>query len=293
MARTDLSKANGWIPEPTDSNVIRKITSISAIEQVARKVPMTSNSVRVNRFAGSDVDIVAEGALIPQVEATLDNVLLEATKFADRFTISEEDNEDSLVNVLDAFKVDWASNFARKLDHAALGATGTVAPGTATPFLSVYAAATAAANVTATAGDLEFEMLNDVFSAIEMGEYNANTVILAHPAFSGALRNLKDASGLRVVTEPLGGGNQSIFGIPVVYTNGARVGAGAQVNPTGNPLLIVGNSDHLLLGVRSGVESQVDAHRWEYDERELKVRARYAFTPATGEAFHVLEKTGA
>ena len=293
MARTDLSKANGWIPEPTDGNVIQKLQATSAIEQVARKVTMTSNSVRVPRFDATSADIVAEGALIPQVDATLDNVLLEATKFADRFTISEEDNADSVVNVLDAFKVKFASDVARKLDNAALGATGTVAPGTNTPFLSVYAAATASGNVVPTAGNLEFEMLNDVFSAIEIGDYNANTVILAHPSFAGALRNLKDESGLRVVTEPLGGGNQTIFGIPVVYTSGARKNAGAAVNPTGNPLLIVGNSDHLLLGVRSGIESQVDAHRWEYDERELKVRARYAFTPATGAAFHVLEKTGA
>jgi len=291
MARTDLSKANGWIPEPTDSNVIQALQATSAIEQVARKIQMTSNSVRVPRFAASDVDIVAEGALIPQVDATLDNVLLEATKFADRFTISEEDNADSLVDSLEAFKTQWASNFARKLDHACLGATGTVAPGTNTPFLSVYSAATAASQVTATAGDLKFEMLNAVFSAIEIGQYNANTVILAHPSFAGSLRNLKDASGDRVVTEPLGGGNQSIFGVPVVYTSGARKDTGAKVAPTGNPLLIVGNSDHLLLGVRSGVESQVDTHRWEYDERELKVRARYAFTPATGAAFHVIEKT--
>lgn len=294
MARTDLSKANGWIPEPTDSSVIQKLQATSAIEQVARKVVMTSNSVRVPRFAAGAADIVAEGALIPQVDATLDNVLLEASKFADRFTISEEDNADSLVDSLNAFKISWITNVAKKLDNAALGVTSSsVVPGTDVPFLSVYAAATAASNVTTTAGDLKFEMLNDVFSNIDQGDYNDNLVIIAHPSFKGALRNLKDAGGLRVVDSPLDGGNQSIFGIPVVYSTGARKHATATTAPTGNPLLIVGNADHLLLGVREAPSSQVAAHRWEYDERELKVRARYAFTPATGAAFEVIEKTGA
>lgn len=292
MARTDLSVANGWIPEPVDGNVIKKLQANSAVEQVARKVVMTSNSVRVPRFANADADIVAEGALIPQVDGTLDNVLLEATKFADRFTISEEDNADSVVSALDAFKEGWITNVAKRLDHAALGVTSSsVVPGTSVPFLSVYAAATAASNVTATAGDLKFEMLNDVFTNIDTGDYNDNLVIIAHPSFKGALRNLKDAGGLRVVSEPLGGGNQTIFGIPVVYSTGARKDTTAKVAPTGNPLLIVGNADHLLLGVREAPSSQVAAHRWEYDERELKVRARYAFTPATGAAFEVIEKT--
>jgi len=293
MARIDLTKANGWIPEPTGSEVIKAVEAQSAIQQVARKVRMTSNSQRVLRFGSTDVDIVAEGTQIPQASANLDTVLLETTKFADRFTISEEDNEDAVVDFLAQAKNAWASNFAKRLDHAALGVTSdAVAPGTDVPFLSVYAAATDAGNVVSTTGALEFEMLNDAFSAMETGEYGDDAVIIAHPSFKGALRNLKDADGLRVVSEPGNAGlNPTIFGVPVVYTTGARTDTTAKVAPTGNPLLIVGNRQHLILGNRTGIESQVAAHRWDYDERELKVRARVAFVPATGEAFQVIEKT--
>jgi HK97 family phage major capsid protein len=294
MARIDLSVSNGWIPEETDSKVIQKLESTSAIEAVARRVPMTSQAVRVPRFAADGVSIVPEGGLIPQADAELDTVLLEANKWADRFTISEEDNADAVVNFLDAAKASWVSDFARELDNAALGVTADVTgPGTNIPFQSVYNAVSDAGQVEATAGNLEFEMLNDAFTTLESGDYNGDLVIIAHPSFKGALRNLKDADGTRVVDNVLGGGQPTIFGYNLVFSTGARTSATATHAPAGNPLLIVGNSQHLLLGVRSGPESQVAAHRWEYDERELKVRARRGFAVATGEAFVVLEKTGA
>lgn len=292
MARTDATRSNGWIPEPTSSKVITKVYEESAIEQVARKIPMTSDNLRVPRFAHTGVSIVAEGAQIPVQDATLDKVLLEANKWADRMTISVEDDRDALVSIIDAFKASWANSFARELDNACLGVSANATgPGTSVPFTSVYNAANTASHVVATAGNLTFEQLNDAFGTLETGEYNGNLVMIAHPSFRGALRNLKDASGDRVVTNVLGSQDQTVFGYNIVYSTGARKSTVATENPSGNPLLIVGNSDHLLLGVRDGVESQVSDFRWDYDEREVKVRARRAFAPATGSAFVVLEKT--
>lgn len=292
MARTDLSRANGWIVEQSGSEVLQTIVSTSAVEAVARKVNMTSDALRVPRFASDGVDIVAEGALIPQKDATLDSILLEANKWANRFTLSVEDERDAVIDAFNAYKVHWASQFARELDNACLGVTADVTgPGTSVPFQSVYNAATDAGNVVATAGALEFEMLNDAFAGLETGEYNGDLVVIAHPAFKGGLRNLKDAAGDRVVSEPLGGGNQTVFGQEVVYSTGARTSATATHAPAGNPLLIVANRSHLVLGVRDGVESAIADFRWEYDEREVKMRARRAFAPATPEALQVIELT--
>ena len=294
MARTDLNRSNGWIREQAGSVALETVAAESAVEQVARKENMTSDALRVPRFAAEGVDIVAEGALIPQKEAVLDSVLLEANKWANRFTLSVEDERDAVINAFEAYKRHWATAFARELDNACLGVTADVTgPGTSVPFQSVYNAATDAGNVVATAGDLKFEMLNNLFSAIETGDYNGDLVLIAHPAFAGALRNLKDSAGDRVVTEPLGGGNQTIFGRSIVYSTGARTSAVATDKPTGNPLLIVGNRQHMILGVRDGVESAIADFRWEYDEREVKMRARRAFAVATPEAFQVIEKTGA
>lgn len=292
MARTDLNRSNGWIVEQAGSVALETLAANSAVEQVARRENMTSDALRVPRFAADGVDIVAEGALIPQKEAVLDSVLLEANKWANRFTLSVEDERDAVINAFEAYKRHWASAFARELDNACLGVTAAATgPGTSVPFQSVYKAATGAGHVVTTGGDLKYEMLNDAFGALETGDYNGNLVVIAHPSFKGALRNLKDSAGDRVVSEPLGGGNQTVFGLQVVYSNGARKSATATDKPTGNPLLIVGNAQHMILGVRDGVESAIADFRWEYDEREVKMRARRGFAVATPEAFQVIEKT--
>lgn len=295
MARTDLNRTNHWIVEQAGSEVLTKLYAESAVEQVARKVNMLSDAYRVPRFAHTGVDIVAEGAQIPQQSATLDSVLLEANKWADRFTISVEDERDAVVDAFAAFKASWTSAFAKELDNACLGVSAaSTGPGTSVPFTSVYAAtkAAAAGNVVLTAGALTYEMLNDAFASLETaGDYNNDLVIIAHPTFKGALRNLKDGAGLRVATEPLGGGATSVFGLDVVYTSGARVSTTATEAPTGNPLLIVGSRSQMILGVRDGVESAISDFRWDYDEREVKMRARRGFAVGDGNAFRILEKS--
>lgn len=291
MARIDLTEANGWIPEETSGKVLTEVQRTSAVEAVARREPMTSRTKAVPRFVGDDVDVVPEGGVIPESTAVLDEVVLTAIKFANRFRISEEDLQDGLAGTLDRFKQDWASSFARKLDNACLGVTA-AANGTTVPFTSAYKAADT--DVVPTDGDLGFELLSDSLGGLESGEYfdPAKLVVIVHPAFAAGLRNLKDSNGQRVVTEPLNGTPGSIFGYRLVYSVGARTSATATNKPTGNPLLIMGNSDHLILGVRSGPESQVtDVANWTTDEPELKMRARRGFAVADAAAFVVIEKT--
>ncbi len=71
---TDLSEANGWIPEAKSSEVLTKVYAESAAESVARRVTMTSRTMGVPRFAHTGVDVVAEHAVIPLVDATLDEL---------------------------------------------------------------------------------------------------------------------------------------------------------------------------------------------------------------------------
>jgi len=296
MARTDASQANGWIPEPTTGEVLTRIYETSAVERVARRVQMNSPSVRVPRFEHEGASIVPEGGLIPVQDATLDTVLVEASKFADRFTVSIEDDRDAVVSLVNSFKASWADSYARKLDNACLGVTAaSTGPGTDVPFTSVYAAVAAGAGVTAlgAAGaprNLQYEDLVTAFDNLEQGDNFGNLVVVAHPAFAGQLRNLKDASGVRVVDQPLGAGLPTIFGYSLVFSKGARTSATATQSPTGNPLLIVGNRSQMILGVLDGPESAAADFRWEYDEREVKMRARRGFAVADPDAFQVLEK---
>lgn len=292
---TDLSEANGWIPEPGSNEVLTRDLVQSAVEAAARKVRMTSRTVSVPRFDTTGVDVVAEHAVIPIKDATLDEVVLTAVKFADRYAISVEDDQDSTVDALNEYKRRWLSNYAITLDNACLGTTA-AANSTTVPFTSVYRAA-GAGNRTSTAGDLSYEDLVEAFGDLEAGDLaGSGLVVFAHPAFRMSLRNLKDAAGDRVVaTEGVLGANvPTIFGHEVRFTNGAKTSATATDSPAGNPLLIVVAKSNLILGVRSGPESQVsDQPQWATDHIELKMRARRGFVLADGDAARVIELTAA
>jgi HK97 family phage major capsid protein len=284
---TDLTEENGWIPEPSANGVLGRSVEVSAVEAVARKERMTSRTLSVPRFVANGVDVVAEGADIPLKDADLDEVVLTAHKFADRFAISFEDRQDALVDVLNAYKAEWISNFNITLDNACLGVTGTGGP-----FESVYRAVGSGRRL-ATAGALTYEDLVDVIGDIE-GNRKGGLVVIAHPSFAMSLRNLKDDAGDRVVTDPLGAGVPTIFGHEVRFSYGARTSAAYTDNPTGNPLLVVANRNELILGVRSGPESQVsDAPQWVSDVIELKMRARRGFVLADATSARVVELTAA
>lgn len=299
MARTDLSEANGWIPEEFGSKVIQVSQQNSVVESFGRREPMSTRTKSVPRFLGDDPVVVAEGGTIPEASATLDEVVLTATKWSKIFNVSEEDLGDSLVNVLDAYKYDFAANWARKFDNSALGVTA-IGDGTeGTPYNSVYYAVSQASDVadrlTQSAGDVTFEMVNDAVALVEEGKYfdPAKAIVVASPKMLGTLRNLKDSGGNRVVTEPLNGTPGTLMGYPLVLSHGAATSATATSTPAGNPLLVVvGNTDHLINGDRSGIESVVSRDSaFNTDGVLLKVRVRRGFALASDSAFAVVEKT--
>ena len=287
MAFTDLTVANGWIPVDYASDPLLKDVGTSAVEAVARKENMTTDQRKVLRFVDSGVDVVAEGATIPLNDPDLDNVLLDAVKFANRYAFSSEDVEDAIVDAMAQARRSWLGNFAVKLDNAVLGVTGTGGP-----FESVYRAV-GSGNRQATAGDLTFEHLATAIGAMETNQ-KGGLVVIAHPSIRMALNGLKDADGTFVV-DPFGrlsGGTPSLFGHDLTYSYGARTSAAVTDSPTGNPLLVVANKQSLILGVRSGPESQVSKEaQWENDNIELKMRARRAFVLADADSARVIEIT--
>jgi HK97 family phage major capsid protein len=291
---TDLSEANGWIPEPISSNPLYRDVEVSAVEAAGRKENMTSRTLSVPRFVANGVSVVPERGTIPLGEGTPDDVVLTAVKFADRYAVSYEDRQDGIVDVLNAHKREWVSNFHIAFDNAALGVSG-AQNGTTVPFTSVYAAATTASNVSATAGALTYEDLVGAIGDLE-GNRQGGLVVIAHPAFKMSLRNLKDANGDRVVSTEgvLGAGVPNVFGHEVRFSYGAAVSATFSDQPAGNPLMVVVNKSNLIVGVRSGPESALSEHeQWATDEIELKMRARRGFVLADADNARVIELTAA
>lgn len=295
MARTDLTEANGFIPEENGSVAIQATLVNSVVEAFARRENMASRTKSVPRFVSDAADIVAEGISIPEASVTLDEVILTARKYAQIFNISEEDVNDSLVDVLNTYKREWASRWARKFDNACLGVYAVETGNDDAPFTSVLTAVAndAPANLIQTGGDLTFEDISDALGKAEESVYfdAANTVFIAHPKMLGHIRKMETTGGNLVLPDPMGARPGSLFGYPLVISYGAAKSNAATDTPSGNPLLIVGNRQHMINGVRGTVESAVSRDAdFSKDGVLLKMRVRRGFAVAKADAFAIVEK---
>lgn len=299
MARIDLTEANGYILEEQGSSVIQAMLANSAVESFARREAMASRTKSVPRFVADAPVVVAEGDTIPDAAATLDEVVLTARKYAKIFHVSEEDVNDSLVDVLNTYKTEWASKWARKYDNACLGVTAVGDGDDGQPFNSVYYTVSqhnSGSNLIQTGGDLSFADINDALGLAEESTYfdAANTVFIAHPKMLASLRGMVDGTGQLVLPNPIAQTPGSLFGYPLVVSYGAATSAAATDAPTGNPLLIVGNRNMMINGVRGGVESVVSRDaQFNTDGVLLKTRVRRAFAVAEPGAYAIVEKTAA
>ncbi|WP_432185847.1 phage major capsid protein [Streptomyces sp. Tue6028] len=291
--------ADAWIPEEYDSEVVTRVNQNSAVEALAKRKVMSSNTIEVPRMGAVSVDVVAKGTDYTDAEPTLDVVTLTTRKFGKTFTITEEDLGDTLADVVTGYQNEWAVSYARKLDNAALACTGTE-NGTTVPFTSLYKAAGSGQKVK-TAGAVTYALLSQVFGVYEGGDYanDADTVVIAHQSFKSVFRGILDNNNRPIFVEGLAGTPSTLFDIPVQFSYGLKLSATATDSPTGtvgaqgtagNPILVVGNRQHLLLGVRSGPESLV-GEDFRSDEKILKVRARRGFAVTRPEAFGILEVT--
>lgn len=296
MARTDLTEANGYILEEQGSGVIQATLVNSAVESFARREVMASRTKSVPRFLSDAADVVAEGDTIPDAVATLDEIVLTAKKYAQIMHISEEDLNDSLVDVLATYKREWAARWARKFDNATLAVTASATGTDSAPFTSLYNAIStgASANLITTGGALSFADINNALSLVEASEKfdAANTVFMAHPKMLGHLRGMIDSNNDLVLPNPIAATPGQLFGYPLVVSYGAAKSAAATDAPTGNELLIVGNRQMLVNGVRGGVESVVSRDaEFAKDGVLLKTRIRRGFAVADANAFAIVEKT--
>lgn len=307
MARATF-ESNAWIPEEQGSGVITTVQAQSAVEALARKETMTTDVKTFARHGDVGVESIAKGAAYGEDEAAADGITLTARKFGKAIRIAEEDIADSKnVDIINTKKDSWASSYAKFVDNACLGVNAAENGGTV-PFTSVYRAVTqngydgytANANLVQTslvAADVDlYADLDAVLTKVESGDYydEAKTVVIGHPSWKSVLRTLKDGEGRLIFQDRDNAGVERLFGLPIKWSNGARVHATATPKPTGNPLLIVANSDHLILGVRSGPESILidgrDGASALTDETILKMRARRGFGLGVPQAVAVLEK---
>lgn len=283
-----------WIPEEYSSDVVQRVNQLSAVERHARREPMGSATKSVPRSAGMGVATIGKGSAYGEDESLNDEVVLQARKFGQALRIAEEDLDDSLVNVIATKQRDWATSYAKFLDNACLGTTA-AGNGTTVPFDSVYYQVNNDGdNYDETEGDITYDNLSAALGKLEDGDFfEANsTVVIAHPSVRHALRGVKDNEGRPIFVQGLAGTPDTVFGHEVAWSLGAKTSATATDAPTGNPLVVFVNKDYLLLGVRSGPESQMSNEAgFLTDEPILKMRARRGFALSQVHAASVLEVT--
>jgi HK97 family phage major capsid protein len=141
---------------------------------------------------------------------------------------------------------------------------------------------------------MSYDDLNNALGIVEDSSKfdSANTVWMAHPKMLKEIRGMVKGNSDLVLPDPLAGTPGSLFGYPLVVSYGAAVSTAATDSPTGNPLLIVGNRQMLINGVRGGVESVVSRDaEFARDGVVLKTRIRRGFAVADADAFAIVEKT--
>lgn len=319
MARNDID-ATGWLVEDKDSTVVKSYAHTSAWEKVARPITMTANVVEIPRIEDMDVDVIPKGGAYGEETSDADVISIRARKFGKALRIAEEDVEDKkLADYLALKKASAGSSFAKKFDNAAIGVNA-VENGTTVPFTSLYKALTTADATTgytananhrgALVAAFTYDALNELISLAEDSDYydESQVSIVAHPTFRRLLRGLKDTQGRPLFLNDVVGGRSvnTILGLPIEWSNGAKVsataqtkvaGAGGAKGTTGNPLLAVVNKAAAIVGNRKPFESVVipgrDGTSALTDEDILKVRARKAAGVTMPQAHAVFELLGA
>jgi HK97 family phage major capsid protein len=283
-----------WIPEEWEtSKVVQSITQISAVESLAARIPMGSDTKHVPRTAGMDVAVVAKGGTYGEDTSLNDEVLLSAVKFGKAVRIAEEDIDDSVANVIESKMMGWGKSYAKMIDNASL-AVSAASNGTTVPFTSLYQllnttdatlSYTGGANITtaASSGAPTYAEFSTAIGNVESGDYfdPGSMVAIAHPSFRKSLRGVLDGQSRPIFIQGTAGTPDTIFSVPIRWSLGAKLAATATSAPTGRSIMAFVNPELMLLGIRSGPESVFidgrDGLSALTDESILKMRARRGF----------------
>jgi len=302
VSATNFNSA-GWVPVELDSNVVQNIATASAVEGKARKEPMATLSKLIPRSAGTTASFIARSTSPTEDALSADTITLTAHKVLNTVRIAEEDLEDSLPDIIGAKTVGWANAYARLIDNATL-ATTAAATGDTVPFTSAYKyvrsndtdlSYVADTNYTAsaTSGGITYANLNTALGKYEQSLYfdASNTLVIISPSVLQTLRGLVDSQGRPIFLDaPVSGASPTLFGYPVVVSQGVRTSAVATSTPSGNGLVIFANMDYLVLGNRTaGPEVRViPANLSTSDEAVVQFRIRKGFA-VTAPGVSVLE----
>ncbi len=300
-----------WIPIEWDEEVIERVRKASAVEATSQKHNMQTATKRVLRASGLKINA---GKQYVTDDSDLDYVTLTARRFMSRVAVDEDDLADAamIVDTLSQRARDWATSYADVFDNACLATTG-AENGTSVPFTSVYKSIrTTDSAVGYTANDNyvswdgaasgAYDKFSETLRLVEVSQYwdGALSLVIAHPSYRDAFRRTKDNNGDPIFIQGLAGTPDTLFGVTVFWSRGARTDTSGGISftsggtPNGNALLVfVGDRTLFKQGNRSGPETRVDVSRAhdDFDDTAVKFRVRRGFKVGHQRGFAVLERT--
>lgn len=277
---TNRQDMDVWKPVESDGDVIRELNRVSAMEAVARAVPMQSDTKRVRRSGDFDVAGVAKGQEYGFDTNTNDYIEMIAAKVGGLRKFAEEDlggDVEGGESLLAETERQAANALAVTFDQGTLGTTA-ARNGTTVLWPSVYwtlsqadpdlplGAYAAGENIAqwydgdvVLDGKVGYRSFSAFLGLYEEGQFfdEGNTVVIAHPRWKRALREVLDGNGRPYWQD----GQDNLFGYSNFrWTVGARTHATTTKNPTGNPLLMIANRDLLIKGMAKLTPQMVNAN---------------------------------
>lgn len=309
-----VNNLDQWIPVEYSPDVIQRVKQNSAVITYGQPIPMSTESRSTPRSGGVTMAGIAKGGNYGQDTTTVnDAVWLYAQKYGSAVPIAEEDQSDSLADVVNAKTNDAATSFAKLFDNSCLGVTASKAS-TGWAFDSLYylltqtnasSGYTANANLTQTASGappITYANLRAPLAKVESGDYfdPSGVVVIAHPIFADVLRGVLDLQNRPIFNESSNGtagggqgGVPTLFNRPLHFSLGAKTAATPSPTPNGNPLLIIASTAYMMVGNREPLSVQdingLTGLGALSDTAYLKFRARKAFAVGHENAFAVLE----
>jgi hypothetical protein len=145
--------------------------------------------------------------------------------------------------------IGWGKSYAKLIDNASL-AVSAASNGTTVPFTSLYQllnttdatlSYTGGANITtaSSSGAPTYSEFSTAIGLVESGDYfdPGSMYAIAHPAFRKSLRGVLDSQNRPIFVEGLSGTPDTVFGVPIRWSLGAKLAATATPTPTGRSLM--------------------------------------------------------
>lgn len=271
-----VDTAGGFlVPEPLSRSIIDVRDDGGIVRQLARVVPMTSETLAIpKRTGGLTVYYPNEAEAITESDKSWTRVPLTVRKRSTLTKISQELSDDALINVVDDIVTEIGTALRINEDREAINGDGTPTSGNVTglvPSLGVAGKSAASGDWEATAL-ADFTTLMGILPA-EFWSYQLSWICSPSYYHTVMLRTLIEAGGNAIGALQEGdGGRKSFLGYPVYLTNqmpSSHVAAQTDV-------MFGAFRQALMIGDRAGVRiAQSDQFAFNEDVLTVKASTRY------------------